>query len=263
MDGDRFDDLSRRLAVGLSRRKAVKGAVAGALGALGLRTVADAQVVTQSYCGNVVCVGNACVCKPGCVCCSYANGNSRCRPPGTCSSGRSRSAPRPPPRPHRPPRPPPPRPRRPRRRPRQPQQQPPPRPLPCCPLRVPARPGRTIASWTPVTATARQGASAVQASMGGRSAWVQAHPARASPATPTSIAPRSDRVPGALSSGRSDAQCARRPMAASAHRRAHRSRRTPPRTLPRRERSGRPGEPCSGPGLPSHIGCTGRGIRSI
>ena len=48
MDGDRFDNLSRRFAAGLSRCKAVKGAVTGALGALGLRTAADAQVVTQS-----------------------------------------------------------------------------------------------------------------------------------------------------------------------------------------------------------------------
>ena len=27
-------------------------------------------------------------CNPGCVCCVYPNGNSRCRPPGTCSPGR-------------------------------------------------------------------------------------------------------------------------------------------------------------------------------
>jgi hypothetical protein len=84
MDGNRFDDLSRRLAAGVSRRQAVKGAVAGLLGAIGLRGAADAQV-TQVYCGNVVCGSNPGVCKPGCVCCVWSNGNSRCMPPGSCS----------------------------------------------------------------------------------------------------------------------------------------------------------------------------------
>ena len=37
MDGNRFDDLSRNLAGGASRRKVLKGLVAGLLGALGLR----------------------------------------------------------------------------------------------------------------------------------------------------------------------------------------------------------------------------------
>ena len=44
MDGKRFDDLSRKLATGVSRRGALKGIAAGLLGALGLRAAADAQV---------------------------------------------------------------------------------------------------------------------------------------------------------------------------------------------------------------------------
>ena len=48
MDGNRFDDLSRTLATEVSRRGAVKGIVAGLLAALGLRSAADAQQVTQA-----------------------------------------------------------------------------------------------------------------------------------------------------------------------------------------------------------------------
>jgi hypothetical protein len=33
----------------------------------------------------VVCRTNPTVCKPGCVCCVWANGNSRCTPPGNCT----------------------------------------------------------------------------------------------------------------------------------------------------------------------------------
>ncbi len=86
MDGDRFDRLSRRLAAGVSRRTALRGAAAGLLGVLGLRRQAEAQV-SQAACGNVVCKGNPGICNDGCVCCVYANGNSRCRPPGSCSGG--------------------------------------------------------------------------------------------------------------------------------------------------------------------------------
>ena len=86
MDGNRFDELSRRLATGVSRRAALKGAAAGLLGALGLRTAAGAQV-SQAQCGNRTCKNDPAVCNDGCVCCVYPNGNSRCRPPGTCSPG--------------------------------------------------------------------------------------------------------------------------------------------------------------------------------
>jgi hypothetical protein len=48
MDGNRFDDLSRKLAVGVSRRGAIKGIAAGLLGAVGLRKAADAQVSQAS-----------------------------------------------------------------------------------------------------------------------------------------------------------------------------------------------------------------------
>ena len=90
MDGVRFDDLSRKLAAGMSRRQALKGFAAGLLGALGLRGAADAQV-SQVYCGNQFCNGNPGVCKPGCVCCIYTNPitgkviNSRCQPPNLCT----------------------------------------------------------------------------------------------------------------------------------------------------------------------------------
>lgn len=86
MDGSRFDDLSRKMAAGISRRGAAKAAAAGMLAALGVGKAADAQA-TQASCGNVACGRNACRCNPGCVCCTYANGNSRCRPPGQCHPG--------------------------------------------------------------------------------------------------------------------------------------------------------------------------------
>ena len=57
MDENRFDDLSRRLATGISRRGALTGAAAGLLAALGLRQQAGAQV-TQAYCGNMTCIHN-------------------------------------------------------------------------------------------------------------------------------------------------------------------------------------------------------------
>lgn len=84
MDGNRFDDLSRHIAGGASRRTVLRGLVAGLLGALGLRAAADAQV-SQAFCGNVICAANPGVCKPGCACCVFANGNSRCMPPGNCT----------------------------------------------------------------------------------------------------------------------------------------------------------------------------------
>ena len=86
MDGNQFDDLSRKLAIGISRRRAVAGVLAGLLGALGLVKAADAQV-TQAQCGNKVCAANPGICTNSCVCCVYSNGNPRCRPPGTSSPG--------------------------------------------------------------------------------------------------------------------------------------------------------------------------------
>lgn len=83
MDGTRFDDLSRAMAAGISRRAAMKGTVAGILAALGLRTVAEAG--PQAQCGNVLCATDPGICNPGCVCCLYSNGNSRCRPPSQCT----------------------------------------------------------------------------------------------------------------------------------------------------------------------------------
>ena len=85
MDPRRFDALAQSLA-GAKTRRGVLGTLA-ALGAgvLGARAT-DAQV-TQRDCGNVVCGSNPAICKAGCVCCTYPNGNSRCRPPGTCAPG--------------------------------------------------------------------------------------------------------------------------------------------------------------------------------
>ncbi len=161
MDGNRFDDMSRKLAAGVSRRAAVKAAAAALLGAIGVRRVAGAQV-TQATCGNVVCASNPGICKPGCVCCAFSNGNSRCMPPGNCSGtvvgpGATTTTPpprQPRPRLHRPPRPQPPPRRRlrpPRQRSRRPAQPPrlssrhrPPRPVrPLrCQQRLPRPPRR-------------------------------------------------------------------------------------------------------------------------
>ena len=87
LDQNRFDDLSRTLATGLSRRATLKAAGAAALGLLGLRaSTAEAQV-SQLQCGNKFCASNPAICNDGCVCCVYPNGNSRCRPPGACAPG--------------------------------------------------------------------------------------------------------------------------------------------------------------------------------
>jgi uncharacterized protein YndB with AHSA1/START domain len=87
MDGHRFDELTKRFAFGTSRRRVVKGLaggiVAGAAALLG-RSQADAQQVTQAYCGNATCTGHPGVCNDGCVCCVWSNGNSRCMPPANC-----------------------------------------------------------------------------------------------------------------------------------------------------------------------------------
>ena len=87
MDPRRFDSLARSLAVSKTRRGLFGSVAALAAGALGLRA-AGAQV-SQRQCGNVVCASNPAGCAPGCVCCVYSNGNSRCRPPGQCSPGQA------------------------------------------------------------------------------------------------------------------------------------------------------------------------------
>jgi len=82
-----FDAFApRSLAVAKTRRGLLGTLAALGAGFLGARAT-DAQQVTQAYCGNVVCCGDGCACKPGCVCCVHGNGNSRCRPPGSCSGG--------------------------------------------------------------------------------------------------------------------------------------------------------------------------------
>ena len=86
MDPRRFDTFARSLATPKTRRGLLGTLAALGAGLLGARA-ADAQQVTQASCGNVVCNGNGCACRAGCVCCTYSNGNSRCRPPGTCSPG--------------------------------------------------------------------------------------------------------------------------------------------------------------------------------
>lgn len=53
-------------------------------------TTTTTTPVTQATCGNVVCYNRTTqtvdvACNPGCVCCVYGNGNSRCMPPGSCT----------------------------------------------------------------------------------------------------------------------------------------------------------------------------------
>ncbi|HET8522980.1 MAG TPA: hypothetical protein VFL82_07090, partial [Thermomicrobiales bacterium] len=85
MDGQRFDELTRQLARGVSRRRVLKGLAGGAAGALAaLRGRAPVGAVRQASCGNVVCTGQPEVCNDGCVCCVFSNGNSRCMPDNQC-----------------------------------------------------------------------------------------------------------------------------------------------------------------------------------
>ena len=66
------------------------GLAGGALAAAGVLPTRRAKaLVSQAQCSNKSCKNNPAVCTNGCVCCVYANGNSRCRPPGTCSSGQT------------------------------------------------------------------------------------------------------------------------------------------------------------------------------
>ena len=83
MDPTRFDALARNLAAPTTRRGLI-GTIAALGGGLMVARAGAAQV-SQAQCGNVVCASNPGKCSPGCVCCVYPNGNSRCRPPGTCS----------------------------------------------------------------------------------------------------------------------------------------------------------------------------------
>ena len=84
MDERRFDVLTRSLATARTRRGLLRSIAALGAGLLGARA-AEAQV-TQAQCGNVICAKNSGVCRPGCVCCVYPNGNSRCRPPQECTA---------------------------------------------------------------------------------------------------------------------------------------------------------------------------------
>ena len=83
MDPRRFDSLARSVATPRTRRGILGGIAALAAGLAGARS-AGAEV-SQAFCGNVKCAGNAGVCKAGCVCCTWSNGNSRCMPPSKCS----------------------------------------------------------------------------------------------------------------------------------------------------------------------------------
>ena len=62
MDGNRFGDLSRALATGISRRRAIKGVAAGLLGALRLHGASEAQV-SKVQCGNAACANSPGTCK--------------------------------------------------------------------------------------------------------------------------------------------------------------------------------------------------------
>ena len=80
MDGSRFDLLTRSLAASRSRRGLLGGLVALAAGGAGARAAG-----AQAQCGNVSCRNNPGKCNPGCVCCVWGNGNSRCMAPGSCT----------------------------------------------------------------------------------------------------------------------------------------------------------------------------------
>jgi len=83
VDQRRFDVLTRALAAPRTRRGFL-GSLAALTAGLAVGRPTDAQV-TQAQCGNKVCAANPGVCAPGCVCCVFGNGNSRCVPPGTCT----------------------------------------------------------------------------------------------------------------------------------------------------------------------------------
>ena len=90
MDPRRFDSLARSFATPRTRRGFLGALASLGAGLLGGR--AAAAQVTQASCGNVVCYNRGTrtvdvACAAGCVCCVYANGNSRCRPPGGCTGG--------------------------------------------------------------------------------------------------------------------------------------------------------------------------------
>ncbi|HET8523322.1 MAG TPA: hypothetical protein VFL82_08820 [Thermomicrobiales bacterium] len=87
MDGHRFDEFTKGIATGASRRRVIKGLAGGvvaAVAALKGRAGVDAQPVTQAYCGNMTCAADPSVCRDGCACCVFGNGNSRCMPPNDC-----------------------------------------------------------------------------------------------------------------------------------------------------------------------------------
>jgi len=100
MDARRFDEMTRVLAAGRSRRRVLAGAAAGLAAALGLgRRPADAQSVCRPY--GRTCSGLAApppppfasgfipipteCCTPGAICRCYPNGHCRC----VCPEGSS------------------------------------------------------------------------------------------------------------------------------------------------------------------------------
>ena len=89
MDGQRFDDLTRTLTHGASRRRVVRGLLGGVLGALGatlgLRR-AGAQGACSAY--GRVCTYTGC-CTGGAECVCYRNGHCRCLCPAgsSCPAG--------------------------------------------------------------------------------------------------------------------------------------------------------------------------------
>ncbi|HET8521909.1 MAG TPA: hypothetical protein VFL82_01675 [Thermomicrobiales bacterium] len=79
MDGHRFDEWTKTLATGASRRKVLGGLVGGFVAALGLRGT-EARVV----CPNAMCAEDPGVCGDSCGCCLFGNGNNRCLDPRRC-----------------------------------------------------------------------------------------------------------------------------------------------------------------------------------
>ena len=80
MEGQRFDDLTRALTAGASRRRALRLLVGGMTAALGAalgRDRAGAQPPTCAAYGRV-CSGTGCCTTTGAACRCYANGHCRC-----------------------------------------------------------------------------------------------------------------------------------------------------------------------------------------
>ena len=89
MDGNKFDQLTRSLASGLSRRQMIKGLAGGAAGALGALVGARHEAGAEA-CREIryPCEGGQeCCPNLGCVAASFEGQSERCCPPGQSGCG--------------------------------------------------------------------------------------------------------------------------------------------------------------------------------